>query len=197
MIDIKEIYHLQLVLIWCLVFLSVNMALLKLYPIPKSVFHNLDQKKENVIFAEFCAYFSSFLNALICFFFGLLIILENGIGITQPNKDNEALLIAFTTGYFICDTITSLVYKYNGTLMNIHHAVVILNGFYTLYSGFNANLGVLALIISELSNIFRAIEQILAKYPEHKRISFVFGICFACTFLFCRLILSEQCCLDN
>lgn len=186
MFTFDDIYHLQLVLIWSLSFLSVNLALLKFYPVPKSVYHALDQRKENVVFAEFVAYFSSFINAVICFFVGLSIILENGLQLTGTNKWNETLLVSFTIGYFVCDTVTGLVYEYNRTLMNLHHLVIILAGIYVLHLGIFGNPMVITLVISELSNVFRTVEMITDKYPEQKHISFVFGICFAVTFIFCR-----------
>jgi len=186
MIAFDDLYHLQLVLIWSLCFLSINMALLRFYPIPKSVFHALDQKNENVIFAEFISYFSSCINALVCFFFGLSIILDNGVTLWKDNKPNESYLVAFTLGYFLSDTLTGMVYHYNNTLMNLHHVLVLFGGFYVLWIGAYANLLVLAMVIAELSNIFRTIEMIADKYPDQKRIAFGFGLCFAFSFVFCR-----------
>lgn len=183
----EDVYNLQVVLIWSLCFLSVTMALLKFFPVPKSVYHTLDQNKEHVVFAEFISYFPSFVNAVTCFFFGLSVLIENGIQINSPNRDNESLLLAFTTGYFVCDTITGFVYKFNDGMMVLHHLLSVTICVYVMHTGSFANATVLALVISELSNVFRTVEKITDKYPEQKRTSFMFSLCFAISFVFCRL----------
>ena len=186
--NIETIYDLQLMLIWCLIFLSINISLIRLYPMPKSINFSISEEKERRDFAEFCAYFTSFLNGFVSFFAGLSIVISNGVSLMSPNRSNETSLLCFTLGYFLSDTIVGIVYKYNNFMMNLHHLVILMCGLFSLFNRVYSNLAILGLVISELPNVFRAIEKILDRYPENKRISFVFGMCFATTFIFCRFL---------
>lgn len=68
------------------------------------------------------------------------------------NDKIEELILAFSLGYFIYDTIFGILYNFNNWLMHFHHLITMNISGYSLITGNHSRLFLLVLFYGEATN---------------------------------------------
>lgn len=176
----------KVLLVSSLFFLGLNFYLIIKISIPRKIKDNVDKMLVSTIFADFCSNFSSLIHAVVSFFWGLWVISASGISADQVNTIDENAVLCFSMGYFLSDTLTGLIYDYQTRMMNIHHAIVIVNVVYILSKGRFSNITVAALVVSEASNPFKIMDSILKHIDDAEPFHTTSRVLFAFLFTVCR-----------
>ena len=181
-----SIYLMELTVVSFLTFTSANFLLFKILPVPAKIaqMEDIDQKVK--MLAEYASNFCSLIHAIAAFCWGLYILTTHGLRIGVPNIFEENLMLAFCLGYFLSDTLFSLLFHYNGPVMMLHHYLTISIIVYVLVKNQYSGLAVYSLVLAEASNPFNLIRVILDESGSWSKASLLSGLTFAVIFIYCR-----------
>ena len=185
--------YVSLIVIVSVTFLIYDAILFYTYPEPKKLKMIDDKAQRKKLYYAHVASRSSIIHAVALIVGSIIILTELGIDYERYNKNEENLLMCFSIGYFISDTIIGFIARYNDYLMVFHHLLGIAGLSYSIITQKYGS-GVMCLFgIAEISNPFMLIRKDLELYENTEFLSIVFGLSFAITFLICRTVVFGLC----
>lgn len=176
----------ELATFWFIIFFVTNLIMIKHFPMPPRIAAKANPQLRKVIFVNFISNLPSFIHAVIAFVSGLYIFAYHGVRLAGPNLFVEGLLLSFSLGYFLNDTILSWIYGHNTTPMMLHHYQVVFVAIYVLAKDEYGSIAVWTLVIAEASNPFNILRVTFEKYKGCESAATITGIAFAVVFIYCR-----------
>ena len=169
-------------------FFVLNQVLYRTHPVPFKIRNMEDAGEKWLTFWKHVASYSSMIHAVVSFVLSLIVVLEVGMRYNQENLREEVLVLCFSLGYFINDTIYGYITKYNDVFLFAHHIICVSALLYVIIRGDNGNVIIWALIVTEISNPFLIIRQNAQMHKKLEQLSTITGIIFAFVFVFARTI---------
>jgi len=176
----------ELAAFWFVIFFVINLIMIKHFPMPPRIAAKSNPQMQKVIFVNFTSNLPSFIHAVAAFFCGLYIFATHGVRLSGPNLFAEALLLSFSLGYFLNDTILSWIYGHNTAPMMIHHYQVLFVTIYVLAKDEYCSIAIWTLVIAEASNPFNILRVTFEKYNGWETAATITGVAFAVVFTYCR-----------
>ena len=166
-----------------------NLILYHSYPIPFKLRKVKDPLELRKLFYDYVTAISSFIHAVILIVGSSIVLYVIGIDYNRPNANEENLLIAFSIGYFISDTILGIFAGYNDNIMLMHHLFGLFGLTYSLIKQNYGNTIVFAFVVAEISNPFMILRKNLDKHKGAEALSIFSGVIFSLTFIICRTVI--------
>jgi hypothetical protein len=135
---------------------------------------------------EFLTNFFSMFHAIISWIFSVYILMTDRFDFTGSNTEKQKMLVSFSCGYFIFDTLAGLYYGYNDSVMNIHHFLTVFVNLHFLMKGKFAFCYVCMIFIGELTNPVHIARRQLSWFPNNESIDRTLGIIFCISFVALR-----------
>jgi hypothetical protein len=171
---------------WLVILLSLNFMLVRLVPMPKKIADDLSGARRKVNFVNFTSNTVSFVHAVVSFVWGISLYLRHGLRFSGTNSFVECMLLSFSLGYFLNDTILSWVYKLNDLPMMIHHYICVFVIVYSLVKDEYSSMIVWALVVAEASNPFNILRVTFEVIEGFQILGTIFSLAFAVIFIYCR-----------
>ena len=100
-------------------------------------------------------------------------------------KPAEVRIIHISLCYYVYDTIAGIYYQFNDFWMTVHHMLIFLAYFHSLYYSTLGSEMFITIFISELTNPFLILMK-TSQFEGKQSMSMVMGGCFAISYLYLR-----------
>lgn len=167
-------------------FLFLYLSMYRKCSIPYRISIIAGKKEQKKAYWEYIGNYVSIVHAVSVFMMGLYVTLPNGVRYPKDNNYQENMIVAYSLGYFIMDTIMGLMCGFNEGMMIFHHVECVLSLFYVLAKGRYASVIIWALTVAELSNPFILARKNIQKHIGFDGLAEAFGIVFSVLFLISR-----------
>ena len=97
----------------------------------------------------------------------------------------EQAVIHISFCYYVYDTIAGIYYQFNDFWMTVHHILIFMAYFHSLYYSGIASEMFTTMFVSELTNPFLIIMK-TSQYEEKTQLSIIMGACFAFSYPYLR-----------
>lgn len=186
---LEPVSYIPIIAITAAAFLFYDVLLYHNYPHPFKVVKIRDSREKRKIFYDYITSISSLVHAIAVIVASVIVLNKVGMHFDHPNINEENLIISFSIGYFISDTILGAYAGYNDILMLMHHAFGLFGLSYALIKQSYGNAIMCAFAIAEISNPFMILRKNFDKHRGAHSLSVFCGIIFSISFIICRTVI--------